>query len=102
MLERIRKMIAVLPAFMGKIVKFACLVGLRASEVLESVRLLNCSDTTRSYYNKERQCLEHFRHPEIFLRQTKKAYISYLSTGNYQWIANLGCKTPPKRYNTSL
>jgi hypothetical protein len=31
------------------------------------------------YYNTERQCLEHFRFPEIFLRQTKKAYISFVT-----------------------
>jgi intergrase/recombinase len=78
---------------MGKIIEFACLVGLRASEVIESVRLINTLHAQARYYNPERQCLEHFRFPEIFLRQTKKAYISYLSMDNYQSIANLGCKT---------
>jgi intergrase/recombinase len=34
---------------------------------------------TPSYFNPEHQCLEHFRHPEIFLRQTKKAYISFVT-----------------------
>jgi len=80
---------------MAKIVKFACLIGLRPSEVCESVRLI-CNSTykspssltgslsvacsqTASYYNPERQCLEHFRFPEIFLRQTKKAYISFVT-----------------------
>jgi intergrase/recombinase len=28
---------------------------------------------------QERQCLEHFRFPEIFLRKTKKAYISFVT-----------------------
>jgi intergrase/recombinase len=28
------------------------------------------------YYNTSRQCLEHFRFPQIFLRRTKTAYIS--------------------------
>jgi intergrase/recombinase len=31
------------------------------------------------YYKQERQCLEHFRFPEIFLRKTKKAYISFVT-----------------------
>jgi len=76
---------------MSQIVKFACLVGLRASEVIESVRLLNLQKTltdtpsatpqkrSPNYYNPERQALKHFRFPEIFLRQTKKAYISFVT-----------------------
>ena len=62
---------------MARIVKFACLIGLRPSEVVESVRLLNAQCTTQ-YYNPERQALEHFRFPEIFLRETKKAFISFV------------------------
>ena len=46
------------------------------------------------YYNTERQCLEHFRFHEIFLRQTKKAYISFLSTDMYQWITKNRPSTP--------
>ena len=74
MLQRIKEMIRLLPVQMGKIIKFGCLVGLRASEVIESVRLLNVGVNLQPhYYNPERQALEHFRFPEIFLRQTKKA-----------------------------
>jgi hypothetical protein len=79
MLQRIRQMISLLPPLMGEIVKFACLVGLRASEVLEAVRLINNNQTFGTYYNQERQALEHFRFPSVFLRQTKKAYISFVS-----------------------
>lgn len=57
--------------------RFAVLVGLRPSEVVESARLVMNSYTT--YYNPERQALEHFRFPKIFLRQTKKAYISFVT-----------------------
>jgi hypothetical protein len=92
MLQRIRKMISLLPPIMGQIVKFGCLVGLRASEVVECVRLLNeqftytktASEQLRytqaspPYYNPERQALEHFRFPQ-FLRQTKKAYLSFVT-----------------------
>jgi intergrase/recombinase len=63
----------------GQIIKFAVLVGLRASEVVESVRLLNMLSNSIRYYNPERQALEHFRFPDIFLRQTKKAYISFVT-----------------------
>jgi intergrase/recombinase len=87
---------------MGEIVKFGVLVGLRPSEVVESVRLLNNNNNISlpenfrvNYYNPERQTLEHFRFPEIFLRQTKKAYISFITLDNLQPIVKLGCKTPP-------
>jgi hypothetical protein len=57
---------------MARIIDFACITGLRPSEVIESVRLL-ISGENKKYYNEERQALEHFRFPEIFIRQTKKA-----------------------------
>jgi integrase-like protein len=102
MLAKVKEMMRSLPPFMAKIVKFACLIGLRPSEVVESVRLINLqnnfTDTlsgtppkrahtpsatpvkrSPQYYNPERQALEHFRFPEIFLRQTKKAYISFVT-----------------------
>ena len=98
MLQKVREMINVLPPVMGKIVKFGVLVGLRPSEVVESVKLLNIvpndSNLTSNYYNPEHQTLEHFCFPDIFLRQTKKAYISFITLDNLQPIANLGCKTP--------
>ncbi len=79
MLEWVRKAISALPSAMGTIIKFNCLTGLRPAESIESVRLLTLRYTERLYYNPERQCLEHFRFPEMFLRQTKKAYISFVT-----------------------
>jgi hypothetical protein len=70
---------------MGQIVKFCALTGLRPSETIECARLLNNEVMAGhklvnvKYYNPERQCLEHFRFPDIFLRQTKKAYISFVT-----------------------
>lgn len=97
MLQRIKEMIRVLPEHMALIIRHAVLTGLRPSESVESVRLLNTLSSKEEkayYYNPERQTLEHFRFPEIFLRRTKKAYISYLSLDNYERIAQIGCKTP--------
>jgi intergrase/recombinase len=81
MLQRIKEMITKTPSWVGKILRFAILVGLRPSEVVESVRLLNGEisfETSPRYYNPERQALEHFRFPQ-FLRQTKKAFISFVT-----------------------
>jgi len=99
MLQRIREMMRLLPPFMSRIIKFACLVGLRASEVVESVRLLNEQDLAHtmqaaSYYNPERQALEHFRYPEVFLRQTKKAYISFVTPSMIEGLSPIGERVP--------
>jgi hypothetical protein len=105
MLSKVREMIQVLPTVMAAIIRFACITGLRPSESCESVRLLNIKNVTsnkiNNYYNQEQQRLEHFRFPQ-FLRPTKKAFISYLSTDNYQWIASLGSSTSysyPRSHN---
>ena len=121
MLQRIKEMIRLLPPFMGNIIRFACLIGLRASEVCESVRLLNSSTreenfghpgvqkytrtsfatrvTSNNYYNPERQALEHFRFPDVFIRQTKKAYISFITREQLSAIGILDCKTHVPTYN---
>jgi len=94
MIERVVRMMRLLPDNMAKIVKFCCLTGLRPTEAVESVRLLTFPNQFGKYYNSDRQALEHFRYPEIFLRQTKKAYLSYITLDNLQPIAKLGPKTP--------
>ncbi len=101
MIAKVRAMMKVLPPTMGEVVRFACLTGLRPSEACESVRLLNnfppvdkSVTGNQQYYNPETQILQHYHYPDIFLRATKKAYLSYLSVDNYQQIASLGSKTP--------
>src|SRR5919106_4272044 len=95
MLQRIRQMIAVLPpSSMGKIIKFGCLVGLRASETLECVKLINDREAFTKYYNPNRQALEHFRYKQ-FIRQTKKAYISFVTSEMLNIVQNLD-KVPTK------
>jgi hypothetical protein len=79
MLQRIREMIQKLPVQMGNIIKFDCLTGLRPAEAVESVRLINDKEAFAKYYKHERMALEHFRFPNVFFIQTKKAYISFLS-----------------------
>jgi intergrase/recombinase len=80
MLQRIKEMIQKLPAQMGTIIKFDCLTGLRPAEAVASVWLINDKEHAfAKYYKPERMALEHFRFPEVFFRQTKKAYISFVS-----------------------
>lgn len=77
--DRIRQMISKIPIQIANIIRFACLTGLRPTEVIQSVRLINHQETLGMYYNQDRQTLEHFRFPDIFLRHTKKAYLSFVT-----------------------
>ena len=77
--DRVLQMIAKTPIQIANIIRFACLTGLRPAEVRESVKLINCQETLGTYYNQDRQTLEHFRFHDIFLRHTKKAYISFVT-----------------------
>jgi hypothetical protein len=91
MMAKVKEMIAVLGGIMGQIVKFAVLTGLRPGEVEESVRLINQPVVAgNKYYNPERQALEHFRFPEIFLRRTKKAYISFVTEDMLPRVPEVG------------
>ena len=64
---------SVLPTPMSVAIKFACLTGLRPSEAVESVRLINDKKAFSKYYNSTRGALEHLKFPVLFLRSTKKA-----------------------------
>jgi hypothetical protein len=55
MLQRIRQMLDEIPAYMGQIIKFACLTGLRPAEAVQSVKLINDKDSFAKYYNPQRQ-----------------------------------------------
>jgi len=71
----------------AQIIKFVCLVGLRPTEAIDSVKLLKSGSAT-NYYNPERQGMEHFRLPEILLRKTKQAYVSFVSPEMVEFATN--------------
>jgi hypothetical protein len=61
---------------------------MRGSECVEAVRLLSdktelvrfrTSTKTPQYYNPERQILQHYLFPQIFIRRTKAIYISVVN-----------------------
>jgi intergrase/recombinase len=79
MIQKVKEMMRLLPPLMGKIIKFGVLVGLRSGEIIESVRLINDKEAFKNYYDPSSQTLQHYRFPQQFLRQTKKAYISFVT-----------------------
>ena len=59
--------------------KFDVLTRLRPTEAIESFNLLLVPLRRTEYLSKDGQILEHFRFPSIFLRRTKKAFISIVN-----------------------
>lgn len=73
----LKNAISRLPEKYGNILLYDALTGLRPEEACKSISLIhNCLE---EYLNKQSFVLEHFKYPELFLRRTKKAYISLMS-----------------------
>jgi intergrase/recombinase len=77
MVEWITTIIKSNPRF-ANILMFNVLTGLRPQEAIDSFNLL-LSDKRHDYLSKEEKLLEHFKFPDIFLRRTKKAFISIVN-----------------------
>ncbi len=65
-----------LPKSYAELFLFCTFTGLRASEAVESVRLITDKYTCQSYYNPESQILQHYRFPDTLIRRTNAVYIS--------------------------
>jgi intergrase/recombinase len=62
--------------------RFNLVTGLRKQESIDAFNLiitLSKQKRLAEYYNSEFAILEHFRYPDLFLRQTKKVYISIVN-----------------------
>jgi hypothetical protein len=78
-------------------VKFLAVTGLRKNEAVTSFNMiiqLNSEGKLCEYYNAELSVLEHFKY-KVFLRKTKNAYISFVSS---QLIKEI-CASQPITYN---
>lgn len=76
MLQWVRDALKVLPAQMGEAIKWNTLTGLRPMESLQAIKLIKNPVAFKTYYDTDRQCLQHFKFPELFLRRTKTTYIT--------------------------
>ncbi|TVP40187.1 integrase [Candidatus Nitrosocosmicus arcticus] len=76
MVDWIKLVIGKYPRFRN-ILLFNTLTGLRPTEALESYNLLLSSSS--SYISNDGKRLEHYKYPTIFLRRTKKAFISLIN-----------------------
>ncbi len=99
MLAWLKKALEVLsspPEYSGNnILRFNVLTGLRPSEAIESLKLLKKLTPTadRDKYVKN-GFINHFQYPKIFIRRTKKAFISLANNDILALADNIGKKEP--------
>jgi intergrase/recombinase len=82
-LEWVRTVKAKIPN-LSCFVDFMLVNGLRFREALASYNLivnLAREDRLSEYYNEEREALEHFRFKKLFIRRSKKAFMSLIPRG---------------------
>ena len=88
MLTWVRDCIHRLPSEYGNIILFATLTGLRPDESIKALSQLKTGST--EYIDYERMMLLHYRFPDMFLRISKKAFVSIINKD----ILEIGCATP--------
>jgi intergrase/recombinase len=79
-------------------VEFLAMTGLRAGEACTAFNLiikLHGEGRLGEYYNQALNCLEHYKHRGLFLRQTKNCYISFVP----QPLVDRICRASPVDYN---
>jgi hypothetical protein len=81
MIGWLKEVLCVLPSGYSKFFLFCTLTGMRCSEAIESVKLINKKDpeTFKRYYDLDGQVLRHYAFPDIFIRRTKAVYISVVN-----------------------
>jgi hypothetical protein len=97
MLGWVKQVIQALPAHMAVVIKLNCLLGVRPSECIAAIRLIKNTETFKILYNHKQQCLEYWRYPELFLRHTKKCYLSFITHKQLSAIGIFNSRTPTLR-----
>lgn len=88
MLQWLREAAAGLPANHANFLLFCTLTGMRASEAVESVRLLHIG-TDMNYYNPEQHILCHYLYPQLFIRRTKAIFVSVVNDSIVEIARNI-------------
>jgi hypothetical protein len=76
MVKWLKDALTKLPQSYGNILLFNALTGLRPEEAIQSIKILHKESDN---YLKDNTVLEHYKYPSIFIRRTKKAYISIVN-----------------------
>jgi len=73
----LKKAADALPETYRTVIIFQALTGVRPTEACVSCFLISTKGL-EGYYNAQLSMLEHFRYPDLFLRRSKNAYISFV------------------------
>jgi intergrase/recombinase len=79
--------------------QFCKVIGVRKEEAINSFNLiieLAKQNKLSEYYNRELNCLMHFKYPKLFLRDTKNVYISFVPESLINQIVNSQPLTYPQ------
>ncbi len=88
MLKWVKDALEILPAQMGEAIRWNALTGLRPVESLQAIKLIKDPATFKTYYDTERQCLQHFKFPDLFLRRTMTTYVTIVDNDLLQIAYN--------------
>jgi hypothetical protein len=91
----LKQVIQKLPKDYSTVLMFDVLTGLRPNETAMSCNLiteLSEGNKLDSYLDRELMMLQHFRFPDLFLRKSKNAYISFITPELLQLVL----KTKPR------
>ncbi|MFL6495595.1 MAG: hypothetical protein ACJ703_04115 [Nitrososphaera sp.] len=94
MLEYVKQILTILPRSHAKVVIFGTLTGLRPIEACKSVQLIHTD--LSNYLNSELFILEHFKWKDIFIRSTKKSFISVMTDR----LLQIAKSTDPQSYTS--
>jgi Archaeal phage integrase len=77
MIEWLKNCCSKLSSSYSNILLFNTLTGLRPDEACKAIQLIQKEED--NYVRKDLMILEHYKFPDIFIRRTKKAYITILT-----------------------
>jgi Archaeal phage integrase len=77
MLNWLKEALSKLSSSYGNILFFNALTGLRPDEACKAIALIH--EQENNYVIRDLMILEHYKFPDVFIRRTKKAYISILT-----------------------
>lgn len=98
MFNWLKQVKAAFPLF-ATFMDFMAATGLRYEEAINAWNLiveLNGQGRLGAYYSREKRVLEHFRFREIFIRKTKKAFVSFVSEDLLEQITKQKRLTKPQ------
>jgi hypothetical protein len=85
MLNWLKTTISKLPSSYSRILIYGTLTGLRPTETFQSIGIIQSE--VSNYLNRDNGILEHYKFPSVFIRNSKKAFISIVNENIIQ-LAN--------------